>query len=242
MDHSEMFDFRKIKSIPSYDRNLIFGYFRILQNLFNSLDPYYNAPKLVIYLCLYYYDDREFFAVHGLFIKLDKTNKLASHTKKFKIFEIESTNTIYGNIDINPSDKSSNLYIWRFEIIESHYSIYIGIDASNKSYKDSSFYDKSSFYFASDGEILLCHDDSLIDDDTIDNFGLIDDSDYWQKCDLIKMELNTKNKTIKYYKNWENEGIGFKNIDFGNKICNLAISIGDEESIKLIDFEQKFIQ
>ena len=59
------------------------------------------------------------------------------------------------------------------------------------------------------------------------------------KDDLIKMEVNTKEKTIKYYKNDKDLGIAIYNINFKNNIkYNLAISMDfKSDCVKLINFK-----
>ena len=59
----------------------------------------------------------------------------------------------------------------------------------------------------------------------------------WKYNDIIKMEINTKNKAIKYFINEYEQGIAFKNIQFKGMMFNLAVSFYMDESLQLIDFQ-----
>ena len=55
--------------------------------------------------------------------------------------------------------------------------------------------------------------------------------------DKLKIELNTKNKTLKLYINHKDLNIIFNDINFSNhKIYNIAEALTKATSIKLIDF------
>ena len=77
-----------------------------------------------------------------------------------------------------------------------------------------------------------------------DWFSTDDDLGVFDEGDTIKMEINTKLHTIKYFKNDKELGIVFKNdpkfINFDEKYC-MAILAANNISIQLLHFKQNTI-
>ena len=222
-------DFEIIKSIPQSIKDIIFGYLRNNQQiLFKSKNnPYYNIPQLVAFIILSFYQNVEYFSEHGQSIKLNKKTNTISHEGK-------EYGTAYGNININ--GEINALYIWTIKILLDRKCIYIGLDSSNKKFINDDFSDyatnNNDFYAFCDGYIY----NQQILEDEYSELSV-------KNNDIIKMELNTKDKTLKYYINDKDQGIAFKNIAFKNKIFNLAIGFlsRSTESVQLIDFIQRKI-
>ena len=55
--------------------------------------------------------------------------------------------------------------------------------------------------------------------------------------DIVKMELNTKDKTMQFYQNEHDHGIAFRDIEFHQDITYyLAIYLESGSDIEIIDF------
>ena len=114
------------------------------------------------------------------------------------------------------------------------YQIVIGIDSSRKSYTDSNFAvqhnNKSSFYG------LCCLDLGTGKVSKKDGTKYVCDIKI-KPNDVIKMRLNTCNKTLKFWINDEEINVDINNIDFRNKIYNMAFSSYDKQNtIEIINF------
>lgn len=61
--------------------------------------------------------------------------------------------------------------------------------------------------------------------------------------DIIKIELNVKDKTLSFYHNGSYKGIVFDNICFLNVEYFMAVYIGNQESkVQLTDFQQLYLK
>ena len=63
----------------------------------------------------------------------------------------------------------------------------------------------------------------------------MDDNEY-----TITMQLNVKDKTLEYYVNHKHQGIAFDNIDFNEKVYNMAVSIVTTREKCTIELLEKF--
>ena len=98
-----------------------------------------------------------------------------------------------------------------------------------KDYKDT----KNCFYAFDNQKRKCSHDSSETD------YG-----DIWYDGDIVKLELNTVNKSLSLHINDENYGVGFDNIYFNHTTYYLAISFFGKfckGEIQLIEFNQKRI-
>ena len=209
-------------------KDIVFGFIKQSQNLFNKNSIYHNIPSLVHNLCLNYFWISEYFTLHGSDITLNKDKNIAKVNKE------NSNGTVYGNVDIDINALVK--YEWIFET-SGFEEICIGIDSSNKQYPDKDYTDpvinKFNFYaYYNGGNKFFCGSDR-----TGTKYG-----DSWEDDQkyIIKMILNVPNKTLEYYVDNESEGIAFDNIDFNDKEYNMAVytNRSDKESVvQLLDFK-----
>ena len=129
----------KFKSVTQRERDLITGYFRQIQTMIGSENPYYNAPELLVYLTILFHYVFEYFTKCGSAIKFDD-DKYTITTMKHG--EHKDWSSAYGNIIIDGSLDCR--YKWEFDIIATgpdkqyKYGITtIGIDSSNKKFAES---------------------------------------------------------------------------------------------------------
>ena len=126
-------------------------------------------------------------------------------------------NTAYGNIWIDPNEKSVSEYRWDIKLYRKHFVdfyINIGIDASDKKFTDKNFgfgfTDTDSMYYSyrTDGYIESGNrNGSLLSTVTIAQWG--------QQCerkDIVTMILNVKNGTLTFCRNNQDMGIAHNNI------------------------------
>ena len=120
--------------------------------------------------------------------------------------------------------------------VSSSFDIFFGIDSSNKSIINERFTTKRDidhrFYATGfNGQSIWTYTNETSKD--IHAYGI-------KTGDIIKMELNCKDKIIKWYKNEKFDNVISKDIDFDNKKYNMAVEFicnsGKELSVKLINF------
>ena len=162
-----------------------------------------------------------------------------SNNDKMIILKRYGLNTAYGNVLID--GQFLCIFEWSIKIIRDEYhTIGIGIAESNKWWINTNYLFKNDPFYSyfSKGEIF-----SMSDDKT--KRALCCGTKYGEQFyanDIIKMEVNTKEKTIRYYKNGKDLGIAVNDINFKNNIrYNLAVVMGAKnDCIQLIDFKMKF--
>ena len=217
--------FLETKKCDKRTRSIVYEYIRRCQLLLPQNNPYYNIAELIKHLCISYYFTREYFTKHGNNITLNDKQNIAKKSGKHY-------DTVYGNIDIDGS--SPMRYIWTFKIIQIEYEMDIGIDASNKLYCNTWFHNKdknkSHFYALAEDGRRSAHNTPLYDEHCDENFA---------NGVIIKMELNVPLATLAFFIDNKYQGVAFKDIDFRNKVFNMAIFMGmPDDEIELIDFEQ----
>ena len=222
----------KINSIQERNKKICFGYIHETQQQLPSNNSYYNIPDLIVFLCILYYSNPECFTVYGNDITITDEWSAKNHAKT------DSYNTAYGNVQIDGNKHI--LYEWTFKIYfqSIKFTMVIGIDSSNKYFKNSKYtvsINKYPHYSNCNGTIS-----SNKQCDNVEEFfrRLLYEQNRWKIGDIIKMEINTKNKTIKYKHNDKDLGIAYKNIDFtNNKIYNLAIFLyAEKAAVQLLNF------
>ena len=233
MATKQLFD--EIKKIDERTKIIVLGYIRLCQKLLSSKNnPYYNIPELINYLCIIYYHHSEYFTKHGQFIQLNQNNDTIT-----RILKVSNTdNSVYGNILIDAAVNLNIIYSWTFKIIESSL-MFIGIDSSNKKHigGDFSFFNGDYFYAYGGGDGIGNHgwiySQITLEEEYGDNLKINDE---------LRMELNTKNSTMRYFINNIDQGIAFQDIDFDdNKKYYMAICLTSSSKVKLIDFNQTYI-
>ena len=124
------------------------------------------------------------------------------------------------------------IYIWTLKIIKDS-RMYIGIDSSHKKYINADFsraINLNHYYsFGGDTEIYYNNQQAEYNNNVFS----------WSNGSILNMKLNVKNKTLSYYSPQDaNNIVLFTNINFEDKIFNLAISMGSNDCVQLIDFKQ----
>eukprot|EP01084_Bolivina_argentea_P126028 223217_1 len=218
-------NFDLLKLIKQNTKDVVFGYMRKMASLVQVSS---NIPKLVKFTVLYYYHQPEYFTVYSPKIALDEFNSIITNNK------ISNKNhTSYGNIDVNGSVNA--VFVWKILLICGFGTVCIGLDSSNKKYINGDFSDRKqnqfNFYAFSD-QNKYNH-----------RFIHAKYGDDWCDQDILTMELNTKEKTLKLYINDIDQGVGFNNIELKDKNYNFAIALyHSNESIQLLSFEQTIIE
>ena len=182
-------------------------------------------------MCLNFYQNPEYFTKCNDLFKLNGDQTMIireDNTCKYA--------SCYGNINI-VADKLS-VYTWKFKVLSCpDAALVIGIDASNKVHIDGEFYanygSKYTYYafgiYTGWGGIVYQHH--------VPNFkcGHII-SLYDVNNTVITMELNVKDKTLKYYINGTDQAIPFEDIRFEkDTVYNMAICAG-AVTMELIDY------
>eukprot|EP01083_Nonionella_stella_P021267 58986_1 len=148
--------------------------------------------------------------------------------------------TVYGNFKIESSLNS--ICIWTFKILHltssyemntgSNENIYIGIDSSNK---DNIHIDFSEGYSARYKYFAWGSDQAAWYNGDFNNYGTA-----FNNNDIVQMEINTQNKSLKYYLNGIDQDIAFTRL-FSSEIDEfyyLAIALDNKDtSIQLLRFQ-----
>ena len=219
-----------LQKVTQRTLDIVNGYMKQAQLLLPCKDnSYYNIPELVNVICTDFYKNPEYFA------KYDQDALQLDEEKTTIIPKVESFATCYGSINIVNDNVSK--CIWQFKILSQNGIIAIGIDSSNKQYFDQDFHDcgNDQPYYAielyRDWTILSYTYNRAIPAylDTVDDSSKI----------FIKMELNLKNKTLKYYFGDIDGVVAFKNIYFDETTVYHMAVYTERSSVKLIDFVQE---
>ena len=231
-------NFQKITDQATND--LVNGYVKEQQLVFPFAKTANYTIPLVQHLIATYFHAAEFFTTHGSLITLNEK----SNTLTFNDNETEKCSstpcTVYGNIRID--DKMHcNKFLWEFKIISANdmVCIGIGIDSSNKEYTNTMF--DSSInkypYYSFESIKIVTGLSQILTNDSSDDYG----SFYCKPNSVVKMELDTNNKTLRYYVNGADQGIAVDNVKFDNNEQYVAaISVNKNVKIKLLKFEQKY--
>eukprot|EP01084_Bolivina_argentea_P258630 436109_1 len=237
--HSEMKNIRfsddKLKKINQTCKNIVSGYMRHIQDLIFNITEF----PYIFTICLMYYSDSEYFTTIGQDISVYDYNKVLSSYALDMSYCYYGDGTSYGNIPIN--NNSALKYIWTFKLFTMDQSIVaIGIDSSNKLHTNNAFYDcdnKQPYYAVEMISIGGCSFKYCMDMPQIQYGQSIND------CDEIKMELNVKCRTLKFYINDCDQGIAFDDIDFKNDIqYYMAVYSWKVPRITLTGFYPVFVE
>eukprot|EP01084_Bolivina_argentea_P297083 511742_1 len=202
-------DFEWVKTVDTFSKCKVCGYLRRLSDKSD-----YSFPDLIYYICLYYYFDREYFTVCHPDMMISNNNMIT--TAPTYVGE----GSVLGNICINNDE--NNLYVWELEMYNVPESTHtsIGICAwpplMNLLIFDSVMQDLSwdganiidcVYTFKNNGSIRLYVDEPC-------DYWLSPYGESFKTGDIIKMELDTMNRTLRYYKNDKDLGIAFHDIVF----------------------------
>ena len=130
---------------------------------------------------------------------------------------VQSTNTaersIFGDIKIN-KHTYCNKFVWKFMVLNCSQGmlLFFGIDASE--------YKKTTGLLLSYGQYQNCFTEQ-------------------NKENIVEMEFDTKNTTLRYYVNGRDQGISFDDVSFDNdEQYTMAISCNNPVTVKLLDFKR----
>lgn len=239
---------RKTNEINLMTRTIVSGFIHQTETNYNT---HPLMPDLPLFIILSFFDNYpifEYFIVPNeqkSYFKHDKHTKIISHQMHINN---SMNNTIYGYVDIFTNINA--IYCWSFRILRNNYDwICIGIINKSLSTQNNINYDfcdlecnkndinnnnnDNSEFYGSDGFDLYCSAKNQHSNISYKTWKYKE----WKFDDIIKMEVNTKNKSIKYFINDIEQGIAFKNIKFKGMIFNLAVSFYMDESLQLIDFK-----
>ena len=134
------------------------------------------------------------------------------------------------------------MLVWIFKIIKCKDGLYIGLDSSNKKHIDTNFIDhwttEYTFWCYAGGanSYLFYNMQDEMKNGCVNNEF---DAEDWRDNDILRMEVDVPNKTIKYILNDKDTGIAFKDINLKGNQFYLAISSEEGgESVQLLDFQR----
>ena len=235
-----MTSFGSITKIDNRTKLIVNGYIR--------LETKYHIPSLIIHIIIWYFWMNERFSICGSTMKINCDGDIVRATKALR-------NTAYGTVFIDMNIPL--ICLWRIKILKyqyekySQYHIFIGISSTNREYLNYG-YQQSRYNHGSYNTMGCIQKKGMAKPRT---FG-----QSFKENDIISMELNTMNKTLKFYKNDKSQGIAFTNIPTKYKyylavsFCGYcqnrrqhakilkALHINDQNAVQIIDFKQTSIK
>eukprot|EP01084_Bolivina_argentea_P273291 465483_1 len=227
-------NFSKLKFIDDETKKLIFGYVRNIENLC-------NVPMAIKHLCLFYSLETEEFGKHS-------KKLIVSSSTKYKYNDIAyaeslpkfSRSNVFGSIVIDSNKHPNTIYSWTFKLTSNHTLFStslpsIGIVSNVISVDDYCF----NMYVGGKKHYLYSHYGWDISSGKVRFKNR--SCDYNASChiesgDMIKMEVDLKHKTLKYFQNDKDLDVAFEDIDLNFKYC-LAISFPPwSNQVQIIDF------
>eukprot|EP01084_Bolivina_argentea_P070957 129041_1 len=248
----------RIKTVDSKTQSIVYGF---IQRIEAMLHRTMIIPFEIVSICLLYYFNPEYFTIHGKNITLLDKNQAIKGGKSSA--GINLFGTAYGNVEIN----TNNLVncIWTFEINKHHINDIIGIGiSSSKKLKPNEyrFYkgrdtringiDIEEFFarLLNPSEVKETNESSniKIDGYAYENNSIMLErskesaSDYgciFGDGDIVQMEFNPQNKTLRYFVNSKDQGIAAKDIQFDGiyESYVMAVFIKGTVEVKLMNFQ-----
>ena len=220
---------KKIKPISQSEKDLVIGYTKESSKLSLS----YPFPIALSYLCLIYYFEYDYFheCDRGLRIN-DKKDTVKVIGRKDQWISKRA----FGKIVIQT--KIPMIYSWKFKLIDDNYSvpaIFISTRNGASSADIKNQYDTYELWRSGHITSWLTRHESQIYERYCNP---------WQQADVITMEVNTKEKHIKYFINDKDYGVAFKDIDFNDNEFKMGVHVemrGTDYKIKLIEFSKKIL-
>ena len=219
-----------ISEVDEKDEYLVYGFVRNIQSQLPNSSIFYIIPEVVYYQCIFFFTTFvEYFTSYNgnIELKQDSNDRIINCTQS-------GGSTAYGNICID--NKSPCVYVWKFKIIgEIAKGIFIGVN-SDKTYKHFvrgrfNSWIRSAPYFA------YCNDGFRYCVTKTEGARAVSGVKF-ELNDIIRMEVNIYNKTIKYYVNDKRAlTYGFQ-IDNDVK-CYMAVALDKKNSsVKLLHFHK----
>ena len=216
---------RKLKEADDETKDLVSGYVRRMQNLFKDK----IIPKEVTNLCIIYYFITEFFAKYG-----DDMNVSTKDTKNdlVSITPNSRWNTAYGNIVIDINETPNLIYRWT--IAKNTNATLIGIEIDDFRNINSNI---SAFHRGDDYPYYYWFVDHFLQrNDASENLEQRYRNKKAPKNAEITMELNCKDRTIRFIVNKEDFGIAFTKIIPGYNY-RFGVSLCQNGDVQLVNFE-----
>ena len=204
--------------VDARTKDLISGYMRTFE----------TSPKEITKLCLAFYVTIEYFSKCGKSIILltkDKHNDLVSANRP------KTWNTAYGDLSIVIRNTPNHVYSWTVSTTQR--TIVIGLDSSEYSTLDNIWSLSKGIYhcWATNAGLRTNQQDSW-NDDACEVYG----EPIACYSQLITMELNCKERTIRYIWNGKDYGVAFRNLDDGLSY-RFFVCINRNASVQLLNFE-----
>lgn len=237
------------KYINDYFKTIVSGYIRYIQSILPyEENAFYIIPKLIqVMILIFYYG--EYFTTADDYITIDEDNpnKITYDCHEDKIV----ISTVYGNIDV-ADDGKWRKYIWNFKCLElkpdpgEYGAIRIAIDNSREHKSLTSAKQSGKKYYGYES----CHSGIGLGNygcstTNTKNAVLMEDSDWdssdgeFETGDQVTMELDTKDRTLMYYKNGNKLGTWIKNVPIDDETrYNMAVTMEcGKYCIELTDFK-----
>ena len=226
--------FEEMKNVDQRSKDTVFGFIRQQNQLFDL-----QIPSIILFICLQFYYLKEYFIKIGDGMILNENKNiiiLTEDNKKNKYSYYKRT--VYGNISTSNSNSNHKIYKWHIKILQCKLNIYIGLDSSPQEHINTDFSNdsKNKYKFYA----LTTHGD-LYWRRSSDNSGTNVYYKYENRIktgDNVIIEYNTKTQSMIYYKNGQNLGVAYNDIDTDLQYY-FAICLGsDGESVSLEHFEE----
>ena len=213
--------FGRINDVDPVSQCIVFGFIRCIEQ---SLSKMRSIPMEIFSMCLLYYYNPEYFTNHGDYISLKNGDKTMEHNSD------NEYDTVYGNLEIN--DKDYIKCSWTFQINKLNDNLVMGIGIScNRRVINDMFAGSENTYAYEAYRIGELHSKG-----DLTEYGCP-----WKDGDIVKMELDVENKTLRYFVNSEDQGIAVQDINFDNDIKYVMAMYLDEKSIvTLLEFEATY--
>ena len=201
--------------IPQWKKDLTIGYTKDAQHLIK----YTQIPMAISYLCLIYYHETDYFDINTSILGKDtihindKKNKVTSKKPGSYI--------VHGIMDIT-SYPGSFIYSWTFALdtSRSQYAFLAGlglVDSADIENYYTLFSTGNSYTRSKDNECGI--------------------KIRFKPGDIVKMQVNIKQKAMRFFKNGKDEGIVFDNIDFETSKYKMFVSMAYEgQSAEMLQF------
>ena len=226
--------FERLKFVDQATKDLVEGFIRNTSRTFSDDKV---IPSLVVTICILFYHLVEFFSVCGKSMIIDDN---------MTILKVSVPNgklermTGYGNIEI--TNRYNCIYSWTLKLVKLDiFDTFIGIDASNKEHIDRNFTGNTT----TNGHYAINARGSKFTMKTEREV-----FSYGKKMntgDIVKMEINTKNRTMQFWINGESQGIAFDNIVFDGlniilryhyaQISNFILIVSNYWSLNKLQFD-----
>ena len=212
--------------VDDRSKDSVFGFIR--QSRHKTHDT--AIPMMIQYCCLNYYFINEYFTKCGDNLKISDDGKIVSKQRNLygKIV------SVYGNAMIDIDNISTSKYVWTIKI-GGEETCYFGIDSSNKKWINGDFtdWDNPNAYYAYNMTAARY----ATNEDYLPYGEVCDDGD------IVKMELDARNKTLKFYRNGTDLGCIPQTIISGKyhmALCFQYPRIRKKVVYEILDYEEQY--